>query len=120
MASEQQQQRRQALGLDTCPPAVAGAAALPAAGAIAAAAAAAAAAGAALPAAPAPLVGSITSEANWECRRFEVAGLAVELRQDLKGSNALRPLDDDRPGAWDSGGSEPGAPPILTGKACGC
>lgn len=63
----------------------------------------------------APLPGSLTSETSWECRRFEVAGLAVELRQDLKGSNALRPLDDDRPSACDSDGGEPGAPPILTG-----
>lgn len=67
------------------------------------------------PAVAAPLPGSLTSEASWECRCFEVAGLAVELRQDFKGSNALRPLDDDRPSACDRGGGEPGAPPILTG-----
>lgn len=29
-----------------------------------------------------------------ECRRFEVAGLAVELRQDVRGSGALRTLGD--------------------------
>ena len=51
-----------------------------------------------------------------ECRRFEVAGLSVGIRQDLRGSGALRPLDDDRPGAdpsevcWQDGGG-----PILTG-----
>lgn len=46
-----------------------------------------------------------------ERRRFEVAGLAVELRQDMRGSGALRPLDDDR--VWADGGGE--IPPILTG-----
>ncbi|EFN52560.1 hypothetical protein CHLNCDRAFT_138545 [Chlorella variabilis] len=45
-----------------------------------------------------------------ERRRFEVAGLAVELRQDMRGSGALRPLDDDR--VWADGGGE--IPPILT------
>lgn len=72
--------------------------------------------GAAAAVAPAAVPGSgVTCEERWECRRFEVAGVAVELRQDLKGSNALRPLDDDRPGAA-GGGGEPGAPPILTGE----
>lgn len=52
-------------------------------------------------------------EHSLECRRFEVAGVAVDIRQDLKGSNALRPLDDDRVWAGDEG-EEVGAP-ILTG-----
>ena len=50
-----------------------------------------------------------------ECRRFEVAGVGVEIRQDVRGSHALRPLDDDRPAPRD--GDEPPPPLILTG-AC--
>ncbi|KAI3430750.1 hypothetical protein D9Q98_009162 [Chlorella vulgaris] len=42
-----------------------------------------------------------------ECRRFEVAGVAVELRQDVRGSGALRPLDDDRVCERDSGREDP-------------
>lgn len=50
---------------------------------------------------------------GWERTRFEVAGVAIELAQDLKGSNSLRPLDDDRPGAADGGDADL-PPPILT------
>lgn len=68
------------------------------------------------PAAAAALSGISTSPDSWECRRFEVDGLAVELRQDLKGSNALRPLDDERPGAGGGRGGEADTPLILTGN----
>lgn len=53
-----------------------------------------------------------------ESRRFEVAGVEVHIRQDLRGSNALRPLDDDRVWAGDAargGDADAAAPPILTG-----
>ncbi|PSC71827.1 N-lysine methyltransferase METTL21A [Micractinium conductrix] len=52
-----------------------------------------------------------------ESRRFEVAGVEVHIRQDLRGSNALRPLDDDRVWAGDAargGDADAAAPPILT------
>ncbi|KAL4420405.1 hypothetical protein ABPG75_010061 [Micractinium tetrahymenae] len=51
-------------------------------------------------------------DSSLECRRFEVAGVGIELRQDLRGSNALRPLDDDR--VW--AGDDRAAPPILTAE----
>ncbi|KAL4424672.1 hypothetical protein ABPG77_004479 [Micractinium sp. CCAP 211/92] len=54
------------------------------------------------------------ADGGLECRRFEVAGLGIELRQDLRGSNALRPLDDDRVQAGGSGSDDEAVPPILT------
>lgn len=45
--------------------------------------------------------------------------MAVEIRQDLHGSNALRPLDADRAGADGGGGGDGGPRPILTGTLQG-
>ena len=64
--------------------------------------------------------GSCGEERALECRRFEVAGAAVDIRQDLRGSNALRPLDDDRvAGAGSARGQEDGEPaPLILTREC--
>lgn len=60
------------------------------------------------------------AEDGLECRRFEVAGVGIELRQDLRGSNALRPLDDDRATACGGGRDDGEAPPHILACAAGC
>ncbi|KAL4855505.1 Protein N-lysine methyltransferase METTL21A [Chlorella vulgaris] len=60
------------------------------------------------------MVAAAGRQEGLECRRFEVAGVAVELRQDVRGSGALRPLDDDRVCARDGGREDPTPASIPT------